>query len=157
VLILSQYAEPAFAAALLADSPARRGYLLKENILHTDQLVGALYRITAGQTVVDPAVIDVAMQTATIGNRLSELSTRELEVLHLLAQGLSDRGICEKLVLSPRTVASHVRHIFNKLAIPSSDHDNRRVHAVLVYLNDITAPPPNQPNAVPSSDNAAPR
>ena len=145
VLILSQYAEPAFAAALLADSPGRRGYLLKERIFHADQLAGALYRITAGQTVVDPAVIDTAMHTATTGNRLSGLSARELEVLHLLAQGLTDRGICDRLVLSPKTVASHVRHIFAKLAIPGSDHDNRRVHAVLAYLNDITAPPTRPP------------
>ena len=157
VLILSQYAEPAFAAALLADSPARRGYLLKEHILHADQLVGALYRITAGQTVVDPAVVDVAMQTATIGKRLSELSAREREVLHLLAQGLSDRGICERLTLSPSTVASHIRHIFSKLAIPGSDHDNRRVHAVLVYLNDIAAPAPVPANAHPSRHQAGPR
>ena len=142
VLILSQYTEPAFAAALVADSPARRGYLLKERILHPDHLISALYQIAAGHTVVDPAVIDAAMSSATTNNRLSGLSARELEVLHLLAQGLTDRGICDRLVLSPRTVASHVRHIFTKLAIPGSDHDNRRVHAVLIYLNDATAAPP---------------
>lgn len=141
VLILSQYTEPAFAAALLANSPARRGYLLKERILHSDQLVGALYRITAGQTVVDPAVIDAAMGSATTKDRLSGLSVRELEVLHLLAQGLTDRGICDRLVLSPRTVASHIRHIFTKLSIPGTEHDNRRVHAVLRYLGSIAAPP----------------
>jgi DNA-binding NarL/FixJ family response regulator len=155
VLILSQYTEPAFAAALLADSPGRRGYLLKERILHADQLVGALYRITAGQTVVDPAVIDAAMRTATTSSRLNGLSARELEVLHLLAQGLTDRGICDRLVLSPRTVASHIRHIFTKLAIPGSDHDNRRVHAVLVYLNDITTPP-GRKAAFPSGNNPPP-
>ena len=65
-------------------------------------------------------------------------------MLHLLAQGLTNRGIRDQLVLSPKTVASHVRHIFAKLAIPGSDHDNRRVRAVLVYLNDITAPPPSR-------------
>jgi DNA-binding NarL/FixJ family response regulator len=136
VLILSQYREPAFAAALLADSPGRRGYLLKERILHPDHLVGALYRIAAGHTVVDPAVIDAAMNSATTSNRLAGLSAREREVLHLLAQGLTDRGICDRLVLSPRTVASHIQHIFTKLAIPGGDHDNRRVHAVLTYLNN---------------------
>ncbi len=140
VLILSQYAEPAFAATLLADSPARRGYLLKERVLHPDHLVSALYRIAAGHTVVDPAVIDAAMSTATTNHRLAGLSARELEVLHLLAQGLTDRGICDRLVLSPRTVASHVRHIFTKLALPGGDHDNRRVHAVLIYLNDTAGP-----------------
>lgn len=145
VLILSQYTEPAFAAALLADSPGRRGYLLKERILHPDHLVSALYRIAAGHTVVDAAVIDAAMSSATTNNRLSGLSARELEVLHLLAQGLTDRGICDQLVLSPRTVASHVRHIFTKLAIPGSDHDNRRVHAVLIYLNNAAVQPPARP------------
>lgn len=139
VLILSQYREPAFAAALLADSPGRRGYLLKERILHPDHLVGALYRITAGHTVVDPAVIDAAMNSASISNRLSGLSARELQVLHLLAQGLTDRGICDRLVLSPRTVASHIQHIFAKLAIPGGENDNRRVHAVLTYLNNPEA------------------
>jgi DNA-binding NarL/FixJ family response regulator len=152
VLILSQYAEPSFAAALLAGSPGRRGYLLKERIFHADQLVGALHRITAGQTVVDPAVIDAAMRTATTSSRLNGLSARELEVLHLLAQGLTDRGICDRLVLSPRTVASHIRHIFTKLAIPGTDHDNRRVHAVLAYLNDITAPRPGRTAAFPSGN-----
>jgi DNA-binding NarL/FixJ family response regulator len=135
VLILSQYREPAFAAALLANAPEGRGYLLKERIVHHDHLIGAMYRIAAGQTVVDPAVIDAAMDGVAARHRLSELSRRELEVLHLLAEGLTDRGICDRLVLSPRTVASHVQHIFAKLAIPDGDHDNRRVRAVLTYLN----------------------
>jgi DNA-binding NarL/FixJ family response regulator len=136
VLILSQHQEPAFAAAFLADSPRRRGYLLKERILHPDHLVSALYRIAAGHTVVDPAVIDAAMDTAATSNRLAGLSARELQVLHLLAQGLTDRGICDRLVLSLRTVASHIQHIFTKLAIPGGENDNRRVHAVLTYLNN---------------------
>jgi DNA-binding NarL/FixJ family response regulator len=139
VLVLSQYREPAFAAALLDRSPARRGYLLKERILHPDHLVGALYRVAAGHTVVDPGVIDAAMSSAATSDRLSVLTERELEVLHLLAEGLTDRGICDRLVLSQRTVASHVQHIFSKLAIPGGSHDNRRVHAVLTYLNS-TAP-----------------
>jgi DNA-binding NarL/FixJ family response regulator len=88
--------------------------------------------------------------------RLNGLSARELEVLHLLAQGLTDRGICDRLVLSPRTVASHIRHIFTKLAIPGSDHDDRRVHAVLAYLNDITAPPPGRTAAFPSGNTTPP-
>ncbi|HEY7143384.1 MAG TPA: response regulator transcription factor [Streptosporangiaceae bacterium] len=145
VLILSQYTEPAFATTLLADSGGRRGYLLKERVLHPDHLVSALYRIAAGQTVVDPAVIDAAMSSASTSERLAGLSARELEVLHLLAQGLTDRGICDRLVLSPRTVASHVRHIFTKLDIPGSDHDNRRVHAVLIYLSDAAPRPYRQP------------
>ena len=135
VLILSQYREPSYAAALLATSATRRGYLLKETILHPDQLASALYRITAGETVVDSAVIDDALGSAGANDRLTALSARELEVLRLLAQGLTDRGICDQLTLSPRTVASHVQHIFTKLALPDGDHDNRRVHAVLAYLD----------------------
>lgn len=134
VLILSQYRAPAYATALLETTAARRGYLLKETILDADQLIGALYRILAGQTVVDPAVIDAALVTADRNDRLRALSARELDVLALLAQGLTDRGICDRLVLSPRTVASHVQHIFSKLALPEGSHDNRRVHAVLAYL-----------------------
>ena len=135
VLILSQYREPSYAAALLAASATRRGYLLKQTILYPDQLAGALYRITAGETVVDSAVIDDALGSADASDRLRALSARELEVLRLLAQGLTDRGICDQLTLSPRTVASHVQHIFTKLALPEGDHDNRRVHAVLAYLD----------------------
>lgn len=135
VLILSQYREPSYAAALLATSVTRRGYLLKDTLLYPDQLASALYRITAGETVVDSAVIDDALGSAGANDRLTALSARELEVLRLLAQGLTDRGICEQLTLSPRTVASHVQHIFTKLALPDSDHDNRRVHAVLAYLD----------------------
>jgi DNA-binding NarL/FixJ family response regulator len=135
VLILSQYREPSYAAALVATSATRRGYLLKETILYPDQLASALYRIIAGETVVDSAVIDDALGSAGANDRLTALSARELEVLRLLAQGLTDRGICEQLTLSPRTVASHVQHIFTKLALPDSDHDNRRVHAVLAYLD----------------------
>lgn len=135
VLILSQYREPSYAAALLSDSAVRRGYLLKETILHPDQLIGALYRIAVGQTVVDPAVIDAALDTATTDDRLDALTGREREVLRLVAQGLTDRGICDRLTLSPRTVASHIQHIFSKLELPDGDHDNRRVHAVLTYLD----------------------
>jgi DNA-binding NarL/FixJ family response regulator len=116
-------------------------------------MVGALYRIVAGETVVDPAIIDAAMSSATTNDRLSGLSPRELEVLHLLAQGLADRWVCDQLVLSPRTVASHVRNIFTKLAIPGSDHDNRRVHAVLIYLSNAASPPPADPaDALPGKN-----
>jgi DNA-binding NarL/FixJ family response regulator len=138
VLILSQYREPSYAATLLAASGTRRGYLLKDSVLHADQLVGALYRLAAGGTVVDPAVIDTALRAASRTDRLRFLSPRELEVLRLLAQGFTDRGICEELVLSPHTVAAHVQHIFTKLDLPDSEYANRRVHAVLTYLEAVS-------------------
>jgi DNA-binding NarL/FixJ family response regulator len=134
VLILSQYVEPAYASALLESSGSRRGYLLKERVLHRDELLSALYRIAAGETVVDRAIVDAAFDAPSSGARLSVLSVREVEVLRLMAQGLTDRGICEKLFLSPKTVATHIQHIFAKLELPDSAGDNRRVHAVLAYL-----------------------
>ena len=134
VLVLSQYVEPTYAAELIARSPARRGYLLKERILHQDQLLQALERIDAGETVVDPTVVDAAIATSRPRGRLNVLTERELEVLHLIAQGLTDRGICDQLLLSAKTVATHTQHIFNKLGLPAGAHDNRRVHAVLTYL-----------------------
>ncbi|HLX89751.1 MAG TPA: response regulator transcription factor [Acidimicrobiales bacterium] len=134
VLVLSQYVEPNYAAELIAASPGRRGYLLKERILHQDQLLQAMERIDAGETVVDPSVVDAAIATSRPSGRLGVLTDRELEVLHLIAQGLTDRGICDRLVLSPKTVATHTQHIFNKLGLPASSHDNRRVHAVLTYM-----------------------
>jgi DNA-binding NarL/FixJ family response regulator len=134
VLVLSQYAEPAYAASLLEQAPNRRGYLLKDRITHPDSLIGALYRIAAGETVVDPQVVDEAVSTPAADRRLAPLTPREREVLRCLAAGLTDRGICQTLFLSPKTVATHIAHIFTKLDLPDSVNDNRRVHAVLAYL-----------------------
>lgn len=134
VLVLSQFAEPEYAAKLLRTSPRGRGYLLKERLLNRDVLVGAIYRVAAGETVVDAAIVDATVETRTGRDRLGPLTPREVEVLRLMAEGLTDRGICEKLFLSPKTVATHVQHIFAKLDLPSEASDNRRVHAVLVYL-----------------------
>lgn len=134
VLVLSQFAEPEYAATLLRTSPRGRGYLLKERLLNRDVLVSAIYRVAAGETVVDPAIVEASVTTRTGRDRLGPLTAREVEVLRLMAEGLTDRGICEKLFLSPKTVATHVQHIFAKLDLPSDATDNRRVHAVLVYL-----------------------
>ena len=134
VLVLSHYAEPSYAASLLEQAPNGRGYLLKERITNRDTLIGALYRIEAGETVVDPEVVDKAVSTPGADRRLARLTTREREVLRCLAAGLTDRGICQILFLSPKTVATHVAHIFTKLDLPDSANDNRRVHAVLAYL-----------------------
>lgn len=134
VLVLSQFAEPEYAATLLRTSPRGRGYLPKERLLNRDVLVSAMYRVAAGETVVDPAIVEASVTTRTGRDRLGPLSAREVEVLRLMAEGLTDRGICERLFLSPKTVATHVQHIFAKLDLPSDATDNRRVHAVLVYL-----------------------
>jgi DNA-binding NarL/FixJ family response regulator len=140
VLVLSQYREPEYARSLLAGATAPRGYLLKESILQPDQLLSVLYRVAAGQTVVDAAIVDSAI-AATPAVQLGMLSPRELEILRLIAEGLTDRGISERLFLSARTVATHIRHIFSKLALPDSASDNRRVQAVLTYLASTVALP----------------
>ena len=134
VLVLSQYSEPSYAASLLEQVPNGRGYLLKDRITNRDSLIGALYRIAAGETVVDPEVVDRAVTNPAADRRLARLTAREREVLRCLAAGLTDRGICQALFLSPKTVATHVAHIFTKLDLPDSSNDNRRVHAVLAYL-----------------------
>ncbi|MBV8529527.1 MAG: response regulator transcription factor [Candidatus Dormibacteraeota bacterium] len=139
VLVLSQFAEPEYAATLLKTSPRGRGYVLKERVLHRDALVSALHRVAAGETVVDAAVVEASVATRTGRDRLGPLTAREVAVLRLMAEGLTDRGICERLSLSPKTAATHVQHIFAKLELPSDASDNRRVHALLVYL---TAQPP---------------
>jgi DNA-binding NarL/FixJ family response regulator len=139
VLVLSQYTDLAYAAALLDRSEARRGYLLKDRILHRDEVVSALYRIAAGQTVIDESIVATLLSGPAVDPRLAMLTAREREVLELIAQGCTDHGICERLHLSPKTVATHIQHIFGKLGLPAGRQDNRRVHAVLTYLDASSA------------------
>ena len=134
VLVLSQYVEPEYALRLLEGGSGRTGYLLKERVLDVDQLVTALERVAAGETVVDPALASQLLERAREATPLDELTTREREVLSLMAEGLTDRGIAERLYLTPNTVETHIRHIIAKLGLPATRADNRRVHAVLTYL-----------------------
>ena len=134
VLVLSQYVEPTYALRLLdADSDAR-GYLLKDRVLDTAALVDALNRVAAGEVVVDPDLVAQLLSRQHRNDPLAELTTREREVLALVAEGLTDRGIAQRLWLTPKTVETHVRHILRKLDIPAATETNRRVHAVLAYL-----------------------
>ena len=134
VLVLSQYVEPTYALRLLdADSEAR-GYLLKDRVLNTAALVDALNRVAAGEVVVDPELVAQLLSRQHRNDPLAELTTREREVLALVAEGLTDRGIAQRLWLTPKTVETHVRHILRKLDIPAATETNRRVHAVLAYL-----------------------
>jgi DNA-binding NarL/FixJ family response regulator len=134
VLLLSQYVEPDYALALLEGDSQRTGYLLKERVLNVQDLVGALERITAGETVVDPALVTQILGRAREHSPLDELTPREREVLSLMAEGLTDRGIGERLYITQNTVETHIRHIIRKLGLPTTPTDNRRVHAVLAYL-----------------------
>ncbi|WP_377639136.1 response regulator [Oryzobacter terrae] len=131
VLVLSQYLVASYAAVLLDRSPARVGYLLKDNVLRADVLEGALHRVVAGGTFVDPQLVDLLIRSHS---SLDVLSERELEVLRLMAEGLSDRGIAERLTVGLSTVFTHVQHVFAKLDLPAGSSDNRRVRAVVTYL-----------------------
>jgi DNA-binding NarL/FixJ family response regulator len=134
ILVLSQYAVPEYATRLLEGGAAGTGYLIKDRVLEPLQLSQALQRLKDGGTVVDPDVVGELLTAKRSNNPLDALSERELEVLRLMAEGLSDKGIAERLFISLNTVGTHVRHIFRKLNLPSSAVDNRRVLAVLVLL-----------------------
>jgi serine/threonine-protein kinase PknK len=134
VLILSQYVEAEYALRMLDGGRGRIGYLLKERVLDVADLVAALERVAAGETVVDPVLVSQLLERARTGSPLDQLTRREREVLSLMAEGLTDRGISERLYVTPNTVETHVRHIIGKLELPATAADNRRVRAVLAYL-----------------------
>jgi DNA-binding NarL/FixJ family response regulator len=142
VIVLSQHVEVDYALALLHADPKRCGYLLKDRITEIGLLADAIRRVAGGQTVIDPELVELLLRRADTRTELDELTAREREVLALLAEGLTDRGIGERLWLTPKTVETHVRHILIKLNLASDSWHNRRVLAVLAYLrNDRTGPP----------------
>jgi DNA-binding NarL/FixJ family response regulator len=134
VLLLSQYVEAEYALRLLDGESKGTGYLLKERVLDVQDLVDTLERVAAGETVVDPALVSQLLGRAREHDPLDRLTPREREVLSLMAEGLTDRGIGHKLFLTQNTVETHIRHIISKLGLPATPADNRRVHAVLTYL-----------------------
>jgi DNA-binding NarL/FixJ family response regulator len=131
ILLLSQHIEAEYAMRLLGDDATGVGYLLKERISAVDAFASALHRVSAGGTAVDPEVVDALMHRATKGDPLSALSERERQVLSLMAEGMSNAGIAERLVVSQRTVESHVASIFTKLDMLPESRDDRRVLAVV--------------------------
>lgn len=134
VLVLSQYVEAAYALRLLDGGRRGTGYLLKDRVLDVADFVAALERVAAGETVVDPALVAQLVGRARENDPLSELTEREREVLALMAEGLTARGISDRLYVTPKTTETHIRHTFAKLGIPATPAHNRRVHAVLAYL-----------------------
>jgi DNA-binding NarL/FixJ family response regulator len=134
VLVLSQYVDADYALELLGDGGSARGYLLKERITAPTELVDALERLERGETVIDAQLVDELLRRSRENNPLDQLTDRERSVLRLMAEGLTDRGIAERLWLSPKTVETHVRHILQKLGLPEHHTRNRRVEAVLTYL-----------------------
>ena len=136
VVVLSQYANPEYALALLSDGSARRAYLLKETIAGVDELTTAIRTVAEGGSMVDPAVVD-ALVGASAPRRpsdLDRLTSRELETLAEMAQGKNNAAIAATLFLSERAVEKHTNAIFSKLGLTEEEDVNRRVKAVLIYL-----------------------
>ena len=136
VVVLSQYLESSYALRLLEEGSEGRGYLLKDRVGDLDAFAEAIRRVAAGGSVVDPEVVAALVGRGRDSGPLDQLTEREHEILALMAEGLSNSGICERLVLSTRTVETHVRTIFQKLALEQTDEGNRRVLAVLQYLRE---------------------
>ena len=134
VLLLSQVVEATHALTLVSESAEGFGYLLKDRVLEIDDFLDAVRRVGKGGTAIDPEVISQLLGRRREDSPLDELTPREREVLELMAQGLSNRGICEKLVVSPKTVETHVNSIFWKLGLLPAQDEHRRVLAVLAYL-----------------------
>ena len=134
VLVLSHYLESHYAMRLLEQHPGGVGYLLKERVSGVGVLADALARVHEGECVVDPTIVSRLLRRARPASALGQLTEREREVLALMAEGRSNKGICERLFLGPKTVEGHVRNIFTKLGLGESADDHRRVLAVLSYL-----------------------
>jgi DNA-binding NarL/FixJ family response regulator len=135
VLVFSQYVETRYASRLLADQAAGVGYLLKDRVADVAEFISALERVAAGGTALDPEVVRLLMRAGRQAGGVGSLTGREREVLALMAEGRSNAGIAAELAVSPGAVEKHVAAIFGKLGLPPAGSDNRRVLAVLQYLN----------------------
>jgi DNA-binding NarL/FixJ family response regulator len=135
VLILSQYVEQLYARELLSDGAGGVGYLLKDRVGDVRQFVEAVQRVAGGGTAMDPEVISQILARRSRRTPLAELTPREREVLALMAEGRTNAAIARGLVITTKAVSKHIARIFDKLSLPPSDDDHRRVLAVLAYLN----------------------
>lgn len=134
VLVLSQYVETAYAMELLSESAEGVGYLLKDRVSDIDEFVAAVRRVGEGGSALDPAIVSQLVGRRRGDDPLENLTARERDVLELMAEGRSNRGIAERLVVTERAVEKHVTSIFGKLRLPPAREDHRRVLAVLTYL-----------------------
>jgi DNA-binding NarL/FixJ family response regulator len=156
VVVLSQYANPAYALALLAHGAAGRAYLLKERVSEVNELIGAVREVAAGGSVIDSRVVETLVM-ATSRARSSDverLTPREGQILAQMATGKSNSAIASRLVLSERAVEKHTNSIFSKLGLSEEREMNRRVRAVLMYLADQGDPDGAAPT--PATDRASP-
>lgn len=134
ILLLSQSIESRYALELARLHPTRFGYLLKDRVLNVGMLVDSVERVAAGGTVLDPDIIAHFLNRHTSRERLSELTAREREVLALVAQGRSNAAVARQLVLTEKTIESHIASIFSKLQLLAEPDDHRRVLAVRAWL-----------------------
>jgi DNA-binding NarL/FixJ family response regulator len=135
VLVLSQHVEQLYARELLADGHGGVGYLLKNRVSHVSQFLDAVRRVAAGGTALDPEVVAQLLSRHAARQPLQRLTAREREVLGLMAEGRSNNAIGGALFVTEKAVSKHINNIFGKLDLPPSNDDNRRVLAVLAYLN----------------------
>jgi DNA-binding NarL/FixJ family response regulator len=135
VLVLSQYVEQLYARELLADQAGGVGYLLKDRVFSDDQFVDAIRAVASGGTAMDPEVIAKLLARRSRDEPMARLTGREREVLELMAEGRSNSAIAQRLFITDKSVSKHSTSIFAKLDLTPSDDDNRRVLAVLAYLN----------------------
>jgi DNA-binding NarL/FixJ family response regulator len=135
VLVLSQYAEPALAMRLLADSAEGVGYLLKDRVSDLAEFASAVRRVAEGGSALDPAIVSELLSRRRSEGPLDQLTAREREVLELMAEGRSNRGIAERLDIGERKVQKYSASIFEKLGLPADEEDHRRVLAVLAFLH----------------------
>ena len=135
VLLLSQYVEQLYARELLADQAGSVGYLLKDRVFNDDQFIDAIRTVAGGGTVMDPEVVTKLLGRRSRDEPITRLSVREQEVLELMAEGRSNTAIAQRLFVTEKAVSKHTTSIFSKLGLAASEDDNRRVLAVLAYLN----------------------
>jgi DNA-binding NarL/FixJ family response regulator len=136
VLVLSQYVELGLAMKLLADSAEGVGYLLKDRISDVKEFIAAVRRVAGGGSAIDPIIVSTLLARRRTDDPLEQLTPREREVLDLMAQGDSNQGIADKLVITVRAVEKYVSSIFTKLRLPSTGTESRRVLAVLLFLRN---------------------
>jgi DNA-binding NarL/FixJ family response regulator len=134
VLVVSQYLELGLALKLIADSAAGVGYLLKDRIADVDEFVSAVRRVATGGSAIDSTIVSTLLSGRRTDDPLHELTRREREVLELMAEGRSNQGIADQLVITLRSAEKYVSSVFGKLGLPQTGTESRRVLAVLLYL-----------------------